>query len=152
MIVFTPNTVIKSSEINSNFEAVLEAVYPVGSIYTNAVNSTNPATLLGFGTWSAFGAGRVMVGYDSGDADFNSAEETGGSKTQNLAHTHGATFKASDINSANHTHTGITRGAGTSDGISVNHTHNYFDRDGSALTTTSIVQPYITVYMWKRTA
>ena len=45
----------------------LQALYPVGSIYTNASVSTNPGTLLGFGTWTAFGAGRVMVGFDSGN-------------------------------------------------------------------------------------
>jgi type IV secretory pathway VirJ component len=46
-------------------QAALAAVYPVGSIYSNATNSTNPATLLGFGTWAVFGAGKVMVGIDS---------------------------------------------------------------------------------------
>jgi ABC-type Co2+ transport system permease subunit len=60
-------------------QAALAALYPVGSIYTNATNSTNPGTLLGFGTWTAFGAGRVMVGYDSSNALFDTAEETGGS-------------------------------------------------------------------------
>ena len=40
----------------------LQAVYPVGSIYINAAVSTNPATLLGFGTWAAFGAGKVWLG------------------------------------------------------------------------------------------
>ena len=29
---------------------VLELVYPIGSVYINASDSTNPATLLGFGT------------------------------------------------------------------------------------------------------
>lgn len=58
----------------------LAEVYPVGCIYTSTV-STNPATVFGFGTWAAFGAGRVLVGVDSGDADFDTAEETGGAKT-----------------------------------------------------------------------
>lgn len=61
--------------------AALQAVYPVGSIYVNASSSTNPASLLGFGTWEAFGAGRVLVGLNGSDADFDTAEETGGSKT-----------------------------------------------------------------------
>jgi hypothetical protein len=41
-------------------QTALATLYPVGSIYINATSSTNPATLLGFGTWTAFGAGRVM--------------------------------------------------------------------------------------------
>ena len=58
--------------------------YPVGSIYINASVATNPATLLGFGTWAAFGAGRVMVGLDAGQTEFDTAEETGGAKTHTL--------------------------------------------------------------------
>lgn len=54
--------------------------WPVGSIFVS-VSATNPATTLGFGTWSSFGSGRVLVGLDSGDTDFDTAEETGGSKT-----------------------------------------------------------------------
>jgi hypothetical protein len=61
--------------------AALQAVYPVGSIYVNATSSSNPSTLLGFGTWEAFGAGRVLVGLNASDTDFDTAEETGGSKT-----------------------------------------------------------------------
>jgi hypothetical protein len=61
--------------------AALQAIYPVGSVYINATSSSNPATLLGFGTWEAFGAGRVMVGLNGSDTDFDTAEETGGSKT-----------------------------------------------------------------------
>lgn len=67
--------------------AALQAVYPVGSIYINATSSSNPATLLGFGTWEAFGAGRVMVGLNGSDTDFDTAEETGGSKTSSSSGT-----------------------------------------------------------------
>ena len=48
--------------IGSNTATTLQAVYPVGSIYINASVATNPGTLLGFGTWAVFGAGKVMVG------------------------------------------------------------------------------------------
>jgi hypothetical protein len=58
----------------------LEVVWPVGSIFLSTV-ATNPATLMGFGTWQAFGTGRVLVGCDAGDPDFDMVEETGGSKT-----------------------------------------------------------------------
>lgn len=57
--------------------------FPVGSVFI-AVVSTNPATLLGYGTWAAIAAGRMLVGLDGTDAAFDSVEETGGSKT----HTH----------------------------------------------------------------
>ena len=67
---------------------LLDLVYPVGSVYIS-VNSVSPATLFG-GTWAAFGAGRVMVGRDASDADFDTVEETGGEKADNvsIAHTH----------------------------------------------------------------
>jgi hypothetical protein len=55
-------------------QAALQALHPVGSIYTATV-ATNPGTLLGFGTWVAFGAGRVMIG----DGGGYSAGATGGS-------------------------------------------------------------------------
>src|SRR3989304_4166076 len=44
----------------------LADVYPIGSIYTE-ITGVNPATTFGFGTWSAFGAGKVLIGLDSGD-------------------------------------------------------------------------------------
>lgn len=61
--------------------AALQAVYPVGSIYINAASSSNPSALMGFGTWVEFGAGKVIVGLNSSDTDFDTLEETGGSKT-----------------------------------------------------------------------
>lgn len=69
------------------------AAWPIGAVFISVV-ATNPATLLGFGTWAAIGAGRMLVGFDSGDSDFDTAEETGGAKTHTLttaempSHTH----------------------------------------------------------------
>ena len=66
------------------------SIYPVGSIYINAGVTTNPATLLGFGTWTAFGAGRVLVGLNASDSAFDTLQETGGSKDATLvSHSHG---------------------------------------------------------------
>lgn len=80
--------------------AALAASYPIGSIYINAASATNPATLLGFGTWVAFGAGRVMVGLDAGNAAFDTIEETGGSADAVVvSHTHTAT-----VTDAGHRH------------------------------------------------
>ena len=147
-------------------QAAVNALYPVGSIYTNAAVSTNPNTLLGFGTWTAFGAGRVMVGFDSGNALFDTAEETGGSADAIVvSHTHTATSTVTD---PGHLHTyqqetsPIGGGSGTdlrrfdstqntstaTTGITVATTNA---STGSSATNANY-QPYITVYMWKRTA
>lgn len=69
------------------------AAWPVGSIFISAVD-TNPADLLGGGTWEAFGSGRVLVGQDVGQSEFDTLGETGGAKTHTLttsempSHTH----------------------------------------------------------------
>ena len=60
--------------------ALLAMRLPVGSLHVT-VDPTNPATTLGYGTWAAFGTGRVIVGVDVGDTDFDTVQETGGSKT-----------------------------------------------------------------------
>lgn len=147
--------------------ATLEAVYPVGSIYTNATNATNPGTLLGFGTWAAFGAGRVMVGFNASDPLFDTAEETGGSKDAIVvSHTHTATVtdpghdhKMGPNGGSGHdtgstgiylTYLGLSdggqRSGSNTTGITVSNSTT-----GSSGTNANL-QPYITVYMWKRTA
>jgi len=142
-------------------QAALAAMYPVGSIYTNASSSTNPATLLGFGTWTAFGAGRVMVGFDSGNSLFDTAEETGGSADAiTVSHTHTAT-----VTDAGHAHT-IPYSSGTVVGGSGSGVALATSSSSTSTVTTGIsvansttgssgtnanYQPYITVYMWKRT-
>lgn len=74
--------------------AAVAKAYPVGSIYISTV-TTNPAELLGVGTWSRFGEGRTLVSQLSSDPDFDANEDVGGAKTHKLtasempAHTHG---------------------------------------------------------------
>ena len=146
-------------------DSIKSTLYPVGSIYTNSSVSTNPGTLLGFGTWTAFGAGRVMVGFDSGNSLFDTAEETGGSANAVVvSHTHTAT-----VTDPGHTHTHNADRwnspvTGAPDGYSpgfkdANATINSAttgitvsnSTEGSSGTNANY-QPYITVYMWKRTA
>lgn len=113
---------------------VIDALYPVGALYTSTLE-TNPATLLGRGTWAAFGAGRVLVGHDATDTDFDTSEKTGGTKTVASAGTvaapaftgtqasltHGGTAVADH---AAHTHS-VTSNVAVADHAS--HTHTYTD-------------------------
>lgn len=153
-------------------QAALQALHPVGSIYINAGVSTNPATLFGFGTWTAFGAGRVLVGLNGADAAFDTAEETGGSKDAvTVSHTHTLTGTTDTV--AAHVHdvtswvgaSGIANGnfyageisnqAGTRTTTAAGaHSHTLTGTTASTGVsgTNANLQPYIVVYMWKRTA
>ena len=150
-------------------QAALQLLYPIGTIYTNATSSTNPATSLGFGTWTAFGAGRVMVGFDSGNALFDTAEETGGSADAIVvSHTHTATSTVTDSGHSHNIGADVNQAAGgagrngvsgnpatgpqptstVTTGITVATTNASTGSSG----TNANYQPYITVAVWKRTA
>lgn len=128
---------------------VLSVAYPVGSIYVSTV-ATNPNTLFGFGTWAAFGAGRVVVGLDAADVDFDVAEETGGAKTVTLAtaeipaHVHGELAPSSAAGGT--LKFGIDTNASGSQAAGLNTAST---GGGGAHNN---VQPYIVCYMFKRTA
>ena len=148
----------------------VSTAWPVGSIFIS-VSSTNPGTSLGFGTWSAFGAGRVLVGLDSGDTDFDTVEETGGAKTVTLtgaqsglpqhthvqnAHSHNigqvrdATTGGATTNIAKTADTSSTLGTSTATD-SATPTNQDAGPTNAAQAHTNL-QPYIVVYMFKRTA
>lgn len=134
--------------------------FPVGSVFL-AVVATNPATLLGYGTWAAFGAGRMLVGLDAGQTEFDTVEETGGAKTHGHTSTqpadHGALTHAGAAVAAhtvtqpsahtdilNHTHATDSQGA---------HVHDEYRNsattgglDGWAPGDTSTSTPLLTGY------
>ena len=162
----TASTGTNTTQISTTafVQAAISLLYPVGSIYTNASVSTNPATLLGFGTWTAFGAGRVPVGFDAGNALFDTAEETGGSADAiTVSHTHTAT-----VTDPGHNHQAFVYSGSSVVGVAtanVNQANNQGQSTSTATTGISVAvntagssgtnanyQPYITVYMWKRTA
>lgn len=136
--------------------------YPVGSIYSATV-ATNPSTLLGFGTWTAFGAGRVMIGAGTGGGGTYTAGATGGSKDAIVvSHTHTAT-----VTDPGHKHVATTYnqpGIGNSGGggarVSAIPTDTTTSVTGIGVSnstegvtgTDANLQPYIVVYMWERTA
>ena len=183
----------------------MQALYPVGSVYINANVATNPGTLMGFGTWSAFGAGRVLVGFNASNSLFDTAEETGGSYDATLVshnhtgttggqsadHVHGYSGTVSAAGAhmhnlstpfgngaapsnqgnvggptvqqgtggqttvldrtdtqGNHVHTY----SGNTGGVSSGHDHAFTTSTSGSSATNANIQPYITVYMWKRTA
>lgn len=143
------------------------AAWPIGAVYISVV-STSPDTLFG-GTWSAFGAGRVIVGIDAGQTEFDTVEETGGAKTVTLteaqipSHTHAPTDPG---------HTHLTQryptATGGSSGFTIDTSMSGTLADNTLPTKTATtgitigntgggeahtnLQPYIVVFMWKRTA
>jgi len=141
-------------------QAVAQTLFPVGAIYTATV-STNPATLLGFGTWTAFAAGRTIIGNGGG----YTAGNTGGSADATLvSHSHTATSTVTD---PGHSHT-VNAGTNVSNSLNSGGVVNLGSSSTSTATTgisvsTSIstagssatganLPPYIVVYMWQRTA
>ena len=127
---------------------------PVGSIYTS-ISTTNPSATLGYGTWVEFGSGRVPVGQDTSEANFNTMEETGGAKTHLLTKNE----------MPSHNHIVNTRYGGGNDNqpyrnyIPATNMSGWPSLTPSELNTTSQggnaahnnLQPYIVVKMWKRT-
>jgi hypothetical protein len=132
-------------------ENLLDYIYPVGSVYIS-VSSTSPATLFG-GTWSAFGAGKTLVGIDAGDAAFDTVEETGGAKTVTLtsaqsglpAHNHPAPPGQFLLGGGEEA--ALVAGTGVSSAINTNS-----NTAANAAESHTNLQPYIVTYMFKRTA
>lgn len=131
---------------------IWKTIYPVGSIYMS-VNNTDPGTLFG-GTWEAWGTGRVPVGVDSGDSDFSTSEKIGGEKTN--THNH-YTLSGNDDNML---YVGSTQHAVRSRVSTLKRGAISFTsygegpcrEDSTYDESINILQPYITCYMWKRTA
>lgn len=135
--------------------------YKVGDIFLS-FNATNPATVKGYGTWALRGAGQTLVGVDAAQTEFNTVRKTGGAKTHTLtiaempSHTH-------IQNQHRHTR-GATNGAvGFQETVSLgNSAARGYSPAGDYATATNQdtggggahnnLQPYITCYIWERTA
>jgi len=143
-------------------QAALAAIYPVGSLYSST-SATNPGTSLGFGTWTAFGAGRVMIGAGTGGGGTYTAGATGGSKDAVVvSHTHTAT-----VTDPGHFHSetaynqpGIGNAGGGGARVNVVASNTGTKTTGITVAnstegsngTDANLQPYVVVYMWERTA
>lgn len=153
--------------------------FPVGSVFLAVVN-TNPAGLLGYGTWAAFGAGRMLVGQDPGNVAFDTAEETGGAATHTHAAHSGVINHTHPVAITDPGHTHVTQRYPTATGGSSGFTADTSMSGTPAANTLAVASgttgitasssnpaggvaslthdspsslpPYIVVYMWKRTA
>lgn len=127
-----------------NPKLLLDAIYPIGSIFINTTN-TNPSTFLG-GTWESFGSGRTLVGLDTSQTEFDTLEETGGSKYlqkhshDTQIHSGGSQGLVGFMGLTNGTNL-VTLAGGSQFGIQNAGTGN-----------SGNLQPYIVVNFWKRTA
>lgn len=141
------------NEIAKEINQIANYIYPVGSIYLST-NSTNPSTIFG-GTWVEWGSGRVPVGVMSSDSDFSAPNKTGGEKTHTLTRTE----------MPQHTHTPTVSGrpigvnSGTTPAWHVQAASDWNIAEVTVTTTSAgggqphnNMPPYITCYMWKRTA
>ena len=167
--------VTQTTQDNSNkiattafVQSVLQTLYPIGSIYTNAVDNTNPSILFGFGIWVSFAAGRVLLAHGSG---FFTGVTGGSANAVVVAHTHSA---ISNVTDPGHLHqsqydgrtpNGIDYVGGGDEIAGLGRNYNY--PTTSAVTGISVntsilstgtsgvnenLPPYIVVYMWRRTA
>jgi hypothetical protein len=152
-------------------QTALQLLHPVGSIYTST-SATNPGTAFGFGTWVAFGAGRVLIGNGGGF----SAGATGGSADA-IVVSHSHTFSGTTSGVGGHVHEASSSGGqfvvdvgsggsyaygGFGPNMVTNiqtssqgaHDHTYSGTTASAGSSSlnANLQPYVVVYMWTRTA
>jgi len=155
--------------VNSSILTAKEALFPVGCIYTETTG-VNPATTFGFGSWSGFGGGRVLMGVgNNGTTNYATPGATGGQETTN----HG--FYGPGINSGNMQDTGSNYTAAaatqlnsflTAGGSSSINDVSFVQAVGGTVRTNSTtnievhtpeytapnLQPYIIVYFWERVA
>ena len=166
------------SKYSSKDIDVLKKIMHVGYIHFSTVN-INPAELFGFGTWEAMPAGRVLLAQGKVETENYThnfvAGETGGEFVHQLtvgelpSHNHTASSNVTGehnhgiyINGYNGNMSGAQNYGWGSDDHSIGLRRNYTENNGSHTHTISIgntgssqshnnMEPYIVVYMWKRT-
>lgn len=127
----------------------IDNFYPIGSIYQSTA-PTNPTTFMG-GVWERFGNGRVLVGVDEADADFNTANKTGGEKTHTLTIDEMPSHSHRQYVSANNGNDSIRRDW-SSDGASKAYDQGMETGRAGGNRPHNNLQPYVTLYRWRRIA
>lgn len=141
-----------AEQIANALDTLLQTIiYPIGSIYSSATSAVNPNTILGFGEWTAI-AGRVLVGLDAAQPEFDALLETGGSKTHTLSiaempvHIHKLGYESLQLRSpSDYNRGGYTTSSTDFDGAAETQEEGGGDAHNN-------LQPYTVVAMWRRTA
>ncbi len=141
----TCNSVLTTSDNPTGTGITFDTIYPVGSIYIS-INDINPSTYFG-GTWESFAIGRTLVGVDKNQTEFNEVEKTGGSK---YLQKHNHHFYRSPDGEAEWVDGVMRLKYDVMPESASNTYHGYVDNSGTG--DSGNLQPYITCYMWKRTA
>ena len=151
---------------------LIDIIHPIGKIFFTD-DPRNPAEYYPGTTWVAWGSGRVPVGVDVNDSDFNAPNKTVGAKSHSYTPAgtvNGHVLTVNEMPSHNHTFTDrayegagqlgiLTAEPGGTNGVYYTHSTN--ETGGSqahthpftgTASTQSHIQPSITCYMWKRTA
>ncbi|WP_224212586.1 DUF859 family phage minor structural protein, partial [Streptococcus agalactiae] len=136
-------------EIYMKNKKLLDIFYPVGVIYESTSN-ISPATIMG-GSWERFGNGRVLVGVSETESEFNGVNKSGGSKTHTLTIDEMPSHSHAQYVSANNGNKAIRRDYG-SDGNSNTYPQGNNTGNTGGGKPHNNLQPYVTVYRWRRTA
>lgn len=135
----------RMNHIEDGIADLYNAIFPIGQIVIKGDNE-DYSNWLGF-TWERTAVGKVLVGIDSNDTDFNSINKTGGEKTHTLTvdemPSHSHTVKYSGVAGTSIGVTAMGTQLGTSGAIIQN--------AGGGLAHNNL-QPYQVVAYWKRTA
>ena len=169
-------TIYKGDGSATNLDIIsFDQIYPIGAIYMSTV-STNPATLFKIGNWEALPAGRVLlaqgtstwgVNYSAGDtggedkhtltvSESAPHNHTGSATTSGSTHTHALTMQASHGESGNGGVPRFSDGDVWSDYKTQNlsaageHSHAITINNSGGGQAHNNMQPYLSVYMWKR--
>ncbi|MCC5410215.1 hypothetical protein LMT12_27195, partial [Escherichia coli] len=82
----------------NSISSIFDSIYPIGSIYENAINPNNPVTYMGFGSWKLFGKGQVLVGWNDDVTDPNFALNNNDlDSSGNPSHTAGGTVGTTSV-------------------------------------------------------
>lgn len=140
-------------------KAIINLAVPVGVVRVFA-NGTDPNSIYPGTTWVRYGAGRVVVGLDASDPDFDALGETGGLKD--------VTLSLAQIPTHQHMLPLANGGGATTAapyGTATDESHNVENPNAASVTTQRYLDspeggggshenmpPYIVAAMWTRTA